>query len=374
MKKTAMTAIMAAALLAGCSSIPSGAYKESGGCRIDRYNPTWVAANVTAMTWDGACLKGLANGYGKLVVTRRDSVPETYQGYMQRGTFSTLGQPAEPASEFVSGKYRWVGLFSNGRFYSGQIYLDGKLDYDGSLHASGRYGTGKNYFASGIYIDGSYIDRAGGGVHHNGQGVSRGVVYSPENKPLRWIYQEKAYSSEKAWKQAMEDERLASERKARNEAALNSSLDTLFARMDSQVTASPGDSEAMLAYYSQNRDVAQAKMATVDKLITKCTSSSCDYLDLLKSRRDQAYQAYQSHDSNYDKTQESIASAARMQAILGALEQVAVSSGYVDGARYQQAKAQQQQLGNALSRLTSSGSGVESAGNLAEIYMLMQRD
>lgn len=365
---------LATLLLAGCSSIPSGAYKETGGCRIDRYNPTWVAKNVTGMTWEGTCLKGLADGYGKLTVTRADGVPETYRGYMQRGTFSTLGRPTEPPSEFVSGKYRWVGLFSSGRFYSGQIYIDGKLDYDGSLHASGRYGTGKNYFASGTYIDGSYIDRAGGSVHHNGQGVFKGVVYSPENKPLRWIYQEKAYSSEKAWKQAIEDERVAAERKARNEAALNASLDSLFTKMDSQVTASTGDSEAMLAYYSQNRDVAQAKMATMDKLIAKCTSSSCDYLDLLRNRRNQAYQSYQSHDSNYDRTQESIASAARMQALLGVLEQVAVSSGYVDGARYQQAKAQQQQLSNALSRLTSSGSSVESAGNLAEIYLLMQRD
>lgn len=364
---------LATLLLSGCSSIPPSAYKESGGCRIDRYNPTWVAQNVTGMVWEGPCVKGLASGYGKLTVTRRDGTPETYQGSMLRGTFDTLGQPAGQQSEFISGKYRWVGLFSSGRFFSGQIYIDGKLDYDGTLYPSWRYATGKNYFSSGTYIDGTYIDRAGS-VNLHGPGVLKGVVYSPEHKPLRWLFREKAYTSEKAWKQAIENERMAAERKARNEAALNTSLDSLFSRMDSQVTASTGDNEAMLAYYSQNREVARAKMTAMDKLITKCTSSSCDYLDLLKRRRDQAYQSYQSHDNNYDRTQASIASAARMQALLGALEQVAVSSGYVDGARYQQAKAQQQQLSNALSRLSSSGSNVESAGNLAEIYLLMQQD
>jgi len=367
------TGVAGALLLAACSSIPAGAYKESGGCRIDRYNPDWVATNVTGMTWEGICEKGLASGYGKLTVTRRDSIPEIYQGYMWRGTFDSVLQPARQSSEYIEGNRRSVGRFSNGRFIAGQIYLDGKLDYDGTLHASRRYATGKTYFDDGRYIDGTFIDRDGP-VSTSGKRVQTGIVYSPDHQAQRWIFQEKPYSSEADWKQAIATKQEADARKARNEATLNASLDSLFSKMDSQVTASPGDNEAMLAYYSQNMEVAQAKVGTLDKMIAKCRATSCDYLGLLQTRRNREYQTYQSHDSSYDRTQDAIASAARMQALLGALEQVAVSSGYVDGARYQQAKAQQQQLSNALNRLTTSGSNVESASNLAEIYMLMQKD
>lgn len=364
---------LAALLLSACASLPPSAYKAQGGCHITRYNLNWVTTNVSGMTWDGACEDGLARGYGTLVVTRRDGIPETYQGYLWRGTFDSVLQPAGQPSTYIEGNRRSVGRFSNGHFTAGQIYIDDKLDYDGTLHASRRYATGKTYFSDGRYIDGSFIDRSGP-VSTSGKLVASGIVYSADNQPQRWIFQEKPYDSASAWRQAMTDQREADERKARNEAALNASLDSLFARMDSQVTARPGDSEAMLAYHSQNREVAEAKVGALDKMMEKCRAISCDYLPLLQTRRNQAREAYQSHDSNYDQTQEAIASAARMQALLGALEQVAVSSGRVDAARYQQAKAQQQQLGNALNRLTTSGSNVESAGNLAEIYLLMKQN
>ncbi|MEL0028312.1 MAG: hypothetical protein VW625_06575, partial [Perlucidibaca sp.] len=312
-------------------------------------------------------------GQGTHTVTRRDGIAEIYKGSMWRGTFDSVLQPAGQSSEYTEGNRRSVGRFNNGRFSSGQIYINDKLDYDGSVYASGRYATGKTYFDDGRYIDGTFVDRSDS-VSTGGKRVQIGIVYTADNKPQRWIFQEKPYSSEAAWNKAISQQREAEERKARNEATLNGKLDALFTRMDSQITARPGDSEAMLAYYSQNRDVAQAKVTTLDKMINACRTSSCDYLGLLQTRRDREYQTYQSHVSSYDSTQESIASAARMQALLGALEQVAVSSGRVDAARYQQAKAQQQQLSNALSRLTTSGSSVESANNLAEIYMLMKQD
>lgn len=366
------TALAALLLIPACASLPPSAFKESGGCHITRYNLKWVAANVSGMTWDGACEEGLARGRGTLTVTRHDGIPEIYQGYLWRGTFDSVLQPADQPSTYIEGNRRSVGRFSNGNFTAGQIYIDDKLDYDGTLHASRRYATGKTYFSDGRYIDGTFIDR-NDSVSTSGKRVASGIVYSADNQPLSWIFQEKAYASESAWQQAMIAQREADERKARNEAALNASLDSLFTRMDGQITARPGDSQAMLVYHGQHRQVAEAKVDTLDKMIEKCRAIACDYLDLLETRRREARRAYQSHDSDYDKTQEAIASAARMQALIGALEQVAVSSGYVDGARYQQAKVQQLQLSNALSRLTSSGSQVESASNLAEIYMLMKR-
>lgn len=364
---------LATLLLCGCASLPPSAYKASGGCHITRYNLKWVTANVSGMTWDGACEEGLARGQGKLVVTRHDGIAEIYEGYMWRGTFDSVLQPAGQQSTYIEGNRRFVGRFNNGHFTAGQIFIDDKLDYDGTLHASHRYATGKTYFSDGRYIDGTFIDR-NDSVSTSGKRVEIGIVYSADHQPQRWIYQEKAYDGESAWRKAITARREADERKARNEAALNASLDALFTRMDSQVTARPGDSEAMLSYYSQNREVAQAKINALDKMMEKCRAISCDYLGLLQTRRSRAREAYQSHDRNYDQTQESIASAARMQALLGALEQVAVSSGRVDAARYQQAKAQQQQLSNALNRLTTSGSNVESASNLAEIYMLMRQN
>lgn len=360
-------------LASGCASLPPSAYKAQGGCHITRYNLKWVTANVSGMTWDGACEEGLARGYGKLTVNRNDGIPEIYQGYLWRGTFDSVLQPADQSSSYTEGNRRSVGRFSNGHFTAGQIYIDDKLDYDGTLYASHRYATGKTYFSDGRYIDGTFIDR-GGPVSTSGKLVASGIVYSADSQPQRWIFQEKAYDSESSWQQAMTEKREADERKARNEAALNASLDTLFTQMDSQITARPGDSEAMLAYYSQNREVAQAKINALDKMMEKCRDISCDYLGLLQTRRSQAREAYQSHDRNYDQTQESIASMARMQALMGALEQVAISSGRVDAARYQQAKAQQLQLSNALNRLTTSGSNVESASNLAEIYLLMRQN
>ncbi len=84
---------------------------SASGCKI--YNPRPVK-NET-ITWDGTCLHGYANGYGKLVWFRNGKVNQVFEGIMKRGA--------------PEGKGRYD--FANGDIYEGNFM---KGDFDGIGH------------------------------------------------------------------------------------------------------------------------------------------------------------------------------------------------------------------------------------------------
>jgi len=279
--------VCALLLTAGCTErLTENAFKADSGCKVKQYNVEWAGKNISSINWDGPCVNREANGYGKLTVELLNKKLETYEGRMRDGKFDTTQQRPDEKSVYAMGNKRLSGEFRAGRFLSGQIYVDDKLDFDGILYQpSRRYASGKSYFPDGSYIEGSFYDKEGN-VSTSGAGVYEGIVYNEKNTPVSWIYQERSYETRELWLKEIAGQKAQIEAKAKRDAEIKTGIGKMLAQFDRLVQAKADTPEEQHQQALQRRDAAQGKTALLDKLLWQCRTSGCDSLEYLRTSRD----------------------------------------------------------------------------------------
>jgi len=151
---TRIITLLLALFLAGCETLPTATYTTANGCGIAQWTKDWVEANVSSMTWDGACSSGLANGTGKHEVLLKNGRRKTYVGKMADGMITGDGELTFENGLKAQGSFLWSSLT-----YGKVIRGDGKVLFDGLMahndpDANGRmiefkdqrYGKGTLYF------------------------------------------------------------------------------------------------------------------------------------------------------------------------------------------------------------------------------------
>jgi len=286
-KRRGALLIGALLLTAGCTErLTENAFKSDSGCQVKQYNVEWAGKNISRINWDGPCVNREANGYGKLTVDLLNKKQETYEGRMRDGKFDTTLQRPGEKSVYAMGNKRLSGEFRAGRFLSGQIYVDEKLDFDGILYQpSRRYASGKSYFPDGSYIEGSFYDKEGN-VSTNGAGVYEGIVYNEKSEPVSWIYQERAFESREQWQKEIASQKAQLETKAKREAEIKAGVTKMLAQFDRLVQLKAVTAEELHQQALQRRDAAQGKTALLDKLLWQCRTAGCDSLEYLRTVRD----------------------------------------------------------------------------------------
>jgi hypothetical protein len=179
--------------------LPAGAFHTEEGCNTVGYAVKWASENITRMRWTGACLRGLAEGQGTLIVEEKNGSLERFvggfaageftsgdyyddRGIHRQGTFHSLSQ--------LSGK-RWredgtlqlegTSFYPDGTMREGKVWLaTGLLDSDGTYYLSGRLQKGKSYWPNGGYVDGEFTDTEGKLNFKTGEGIVRGKYYGPD--------------------------------------------------------------------------------------------------------------------------------------------------------------------------------------------------
>lgn len=274
-------------LASGCTQrLSDNAFKADSGCKVKQYNIEWAAKNIDSIDWDGPCVNREANGYGKLTVTMRSKQVETYEGRMRDGKFDTTLQRPDEKSVYVMGNKRLAGEFRAGRFLSGQIFVDDKIDFDGILYQpSRRYASGKSYFPDGSYIEGSFYDKEGN-VSTTGPGVYQGIVYNDKQVAVGWIFQEKLYDSSERWSKEIAEQKQQQEARAKRAAEINTGVSKLLAQFDRMVLTKAETPEDQRLQVLQRRDAAQARAAVIDKLLWQCRTAGCEGLEYLRNARE----------------------------------------------------------------------------------------
>lgn len=358
--------IALASLLAGCATTQY-AIRDAKGCGTTHYNKRWAEANIASLEWSGTCEKRLATGFGTLTVYLKDGGKNLYVGRMLNGDFET-SVPGETAS-FEVGQTLYMGRFSDGVFYSGKVYRSGKLFYEGKSKRWEQFTEGKMYMNNGGIIDGTFVDGAST-FSTTGPGVQRGIYYGPDGQPKAWLDSQKAYNSEAAWKQGIEEARVLAQKRS----ALEGNLNGLYQKLTSaRVYTSTSTYQDSLLYYTESQEIARTKIELIDKMRAKC-QSGCAYGDILNTHRDKAYNDYVMYQKAIRKTEEDIESSKRMDALAKALEQVAVSTMQPEQANaYRQEQARNEALTNALSRLSGAKGSADFTQSLADIYQLLDK-
>ncbi len=285
-RRTALL-ICAMLLTSGCTErLADNAFKADSGCKVRQYNVEWAVKNIERIRWDGPCVNREANGYGKLRVDLHNKQQETYEGSMRDGKFDTTQQHQDEKSVYVIGNKRLSGEFRAGRFLSGQIHVDDKLDFDGILYQpSRRYASGKSYFPDGSYIDGSFYDKAGN-VSTTGAGVYQGIVYNEKNVAVSWIYQERLFTSSELWTKEIASQKSQLEAKVKREAEIKTGVTKLLAQFDQLIQLKADTPADQRMQVLQRRDASQAKSVLLDKLLWQCRTAGCDSLEYLRTTRD----------------------------------------------------------------------------------------
>ena len=151
------------------------------GCKIlDPYYSDGVT-----MKWEGACVNGKANGYGKLTKYKDGEYESTYEGEFYNGIRQGKGKFTHKDGTVA------IGQFINGQLMGyGTRTSDDGSKYEGEFVNYRQHGNGKMTFANGAVFDGFWVsDRMYTGKYTNYDGK---VTYIQEYYPVDKIKETKS--------------------------------------------------------------------------------------------------------------------------------------------------------------------------------------
>jgi antitoxin component YwqK of YwqJK toxin-antitoxin module len=137
------------------------------------------------MKWEGACVNGKANGYGKLTKYKDGEYESTYEGEFYNGIRQGKGKFTHKDGTVA------IGQFINGQLMGyGTRTSDDGSKYEGEFVNYRQHGNGKMTFANGAVFDGFWVsDRMYTGKYTNYDGK---VTYIQEYYPVDKIKETKS--------------------------------------------------------------------------------------------------------------------------------------------------------------------------------------